>query len=175
MAIIKNGPNGQVSVKIGSIDYINSQYGKYVRSLPSVSKTRKNTPNQLITHERLRQVQAIVTELKMTIRKGFTMYNLRKRAHDNAMSYNLANATLKYEGGYILDWTKFAIAKGYPNPLLNPVWTLDTLQHELYISWAIDTDIMDKFHLDQYTCQVVLIAMDEQTNAAASRMRYNFH
>ena len=161
MASINNGPHGRISGKIGSVVYVNTRYGNYVRSKPSFSKPRTNSALQLITISKFKLVQALMTALKQTIRKGFTAYNPAKRARDVAMSYNLEHATLPQGDQFVLNWEELALAKGYPNPMQDISIDMDEAKHELTVSWDIDQALADRYSLDKYTCHMVLLHMQD--------------
>jgi len=70
MAIIKNGVNGTVSGKAGSVVFVLTKTGNYVRSLPRVKK-REPTPEQLLSSTRFikKAIQNLDGFLKTFVQK----------------------------------------------------------------------------------------------------------
>jgi len=66
MAIIKNGVNGAVSGKAGSVVFVSTKTGNYVRSLPRVKK-REPTPEQLLSRTRFKTMRSHISMLNPII------------------------------------------------------------------------------------------------------------
>src|SRR5690606_36643835 len=88
--------------------------------------------------------------------RGFALCDPPKRAYDCAMSYNLKEAVVKTEEGYALDWEKFMIAKGLPNPLLSHQIDIDSEREVLQLRWTYDEQLEDKYSTRTYQTQVLL-------------------
>jgi len=94
MAIIKNGVNGTVSGKAGSVVFVLTKTGNYVRSLPRVKK-QAPTPEQQLSRTRFKIVRSHISLLNSIIKIGYKAYSYPKRAYDVAMSYNLNEALIQ--------------------------------------------------------------------------------
>ncbi|MGJ1435804.1 DUF6266 family protein [Sphingobacterium multivorum] len=155
MAIIKNGVNGTVSGKAGSVVFVSTNTGNYVRSLPSVKK-RKPTPEQLLSRKRFKIVRSHISQLKPIINMGYKVYSYPKRAYDVAMSYNLNEALIRKEDGFVVDWPKFMIAKGSPNPITSYAMDFDQENQVLQVTWEYDAYLEEKFDTGSYDSFLIL-------------------
>jgi len=160
MAIIKNGVNGTVSGKAGSVVFVLTKTGNYVRSLPRVKK-RAPTPEQLLNRTRFKIVRSHISMLNPIINIGFKAYSYPKRAYDVAMSYNLNEALIQEENGFVVDWQKFMIAKGSPNPITSYTMDFDQENHVLRVTWEYDAYLEKKFDTRYYDSLLVLYSAED--------------
>ncbi len=156
MAIIRNGANGSVSGKAGSVVFVQTKQGNYVRGLPQIKKNRKPSPEQLESRMRFKFARERICLTLPLIRRGFAQCNPPKRAYDCAMSYNLKEAVVKTEDGYALHWEKFMIAKGLPNPLMSHQMEIDSDRNVLRVLWTYDEQLDKKYNTHSYDAQVLL-------------------
>jgi hypothetical protein len=155
MAIIKNGVNGTVSGKAGSVVFVSTKTGNYVRSLPRVQKGEP-TAEQLLSRQRFKTVRSHISLLNPIINIGYKAYSYPKRAYDVAMSYNLNEALIKEEDGYVIDWRKFMIAKGSPNPITSYTMDFDQENQALQVTWEYDAYLEKKFDTRYYDSCLIL-------------------
>jgi hypothetical protein len=155
MAIIKNGINGAVSGKAGSVVFVLTKTGNYVRSLPRVKK-REPTPEQLRSRTRFKMVRSHISLLNPIIKIGYKAYSYPKRAYDVAMSYNLNAALIEKEDGFVVDWQKFMVAKGSPNPITSYTMDLDQENRVLQVTWEYDPYLEKKFDTRSYDSFLIL-------------------
>ncbi|MDM1295007.1 hypothetical protein HX021_12015 [Sphingobacterium sp. N143] len=165
MAIIKNGVNGAVSGKAGSVVFVLTKTGNYVRSLPRVKK-REPTPEQLLSRTRFKIVRSHISLLNPIIKIGYKAYSYPKRAYDVAMSYNLNEALIQKEDGFVVNWQKFMVAKGSPNPITSYTMDFDQEDRVLQVTWEYDTYLEKKFDTRSYDSFLILY------NAADSGAEY---
>ncbi|WP_286842805.1 MULTISPECIES: DUF6266 family protein [Sphingobacterium] len=149
MAIIKNGVNGTVSGKAGSVVFVSTKTGNYVRSLPRVKK-REPTPEQLLSRTRFKTMRSHISMLNPIITIGYKAYSYPKRAYDVAMSYNLNHALIQEENGFVVDWQKFMIAKGSPNPITSYTMDFDQENQVFLVTWEYDPYLEKKFDMGTY-------------------------
>ncbi|WP_411973827.1 DUF6266 family protein [Sphingobacterium sp. Lzh-3] len=155
MAIIKNGINGTVSGKAGPVVFVSTKTGNYVRSLPRVKK-REPTPEQLLSRKRFKIVRSHISQLKPIINVGYKAHSYPKRAYDVAMSYNLNEALIREEDGFVVDWPKFMIAKGSPNPITSHTMDFDQENQVLQVTWEFDAYLEEKFDTGSYDSFLIL-------------------
>ncbi|KKO91641.1 hypothetical protein AAW12_09885 [Sphingobacterium sp. Ag1] len=155
MAIVKNGVNGTVSGKAGSVVFVSTKTGNYVRSLPRVRK-REPTPEQLLSRKRFKMMRSHISQLKPIINMGYKAYSYPKRAYDVAMSYNLNEALIREGDGFVVDWQKFMIAKGIPNPITSYTLDFDQENQVLQVTWEYDAYLEAKFNTGTYDSFLVL-------------------
>ncbi|OOG16849.1 hypothetical protein BWD42_18720 [Sphingobacterium sp. CZ-UAM] len=165
MAIIKNGVNGTVSGKAGSVVFVLTKTGNYVRALPRVKK-RDPSPEQLLNRTRFKIVRSHISLLNPIIKIGFKAYSYPKRAYDGAMSYNLNEALIQKEDDFTVDWQKFMIAKGSPNPITSYTMDFDQENRALRVTWEYDAYLEKKFDTRFYDSFLVLY------NAAGNGVEY---
>lgn len=92
---------------------------------------------------------------------GYKAYSYPKRAYDVAMSYNLNEALIREEDGFVIDWRKFMIAKGSPNPINSYTMDFDKENQELQVTWEYDAYLEEKFNTRYYDSFLILYnAMD---------------
>jgi hypothetical protein len=163
MAIIKNGVNGTVSGKAGSVVFVSTKTGNYVRSLPRVKK-REPSPEQLLSRKRFKMVRSHISQLKPIINMGYKAYSYPKRAYDVAMSYNLKEALIQEENGFLIDWQKFMIAKGSPNPITSCTMNFDKENQVLQVTWEYDAYLEEKFNTRTYDSFLVLYNVADNGN-----------
>ncbi|UZJ65339.1 DUF6266 family protein [Sphingobacterium sp. KU25419] len=159
MAIIKNGVNGTVSGKAGSVVFVLTKTGNYVRSLPRVKK-RAPTPEQLLCRTRFKIVRSHISMLNPIINIGYKEYSYPKRAYDVAMSYNLNEALIQKEDGFVVDWGEFMIAKGSPNPITSYTMDVDQENDVLRVTWEYDAYLEKKFNTRAYDCLLILYSAE---------------
>lgn len=155
MAIIKNGVNGTVSGKAGSVVFVLTKTGNYVRSLPRVKK-REPSPEQLLSRTRFKIVRSHISMLNPIIKIGYKAYSYPKRAYDGAMSYNLNEALMQEGDGFVVDWKKFMVAKGSPNPITSYTMDFDQENGVLQVTWEYDAYLEKKFDTRSYDSFLVL-------------------
>ncbi|MEN5088316.1 DUF6266 family protein [Sphingobacterium faecium] len=155
MAIIKNGVNGTVSGKAGSVVFVLTKTGNYVRSLPRVKK-RAPTPEQLLSRTRFKIVRSHISMLNPIINIGYKAYSYPKRAYDVAMSYNLNEALIQKEDDFVVDWQKFMIAKGSPNPITSYTMDFDQENQVIRVTWEYDVYLEKKFNTRSYDSFLIL-------------------
>jgi len=155
MAIIKNGVNGTVSGKAGSVVFVLTKTGNYVRSLPRVKK-RAPTPEQLLSRTRFKIVRSHISMLNPIINIGYKAYSYPKRAYDVAMSYNLNEALIQKEDDFVVDWQKFMIAKGSPNPITSYTMDFDQENQVIRVTWEYDFYLEKKFNTRSYDSFLIL-------------------
>jgi len=155
MAIIKNGVNGTVSGKAGSVVFVLTKTGNYVRSLPRVKK-RKPSAGQLLFRTRFKMVRSHIIMLNPIIKLGYKTYSAPKRPYDAAMSYNLKEALIRQDDGFAIDWQKFMIAKGSPNPINSYSMDFDQESQVLEVTWEYDTYLENKNKIQNYNSFLVL-------------------
>ncbi len=160
MAIIKNGVNGTVSGKAGSVVFVLTKTGNYVRSLPRVKK-RAPTPEQLLSRTRFKIVRSHISMLNPIINIGYKAYSYPKRAYDVAMSYNLNEALVQEENGFVVDWQKFMIAKGSPNPITSYTMDFDQENQVLRVTWEYDAYLEKKFDTRYYDSLLILYSAED--------------
>ncbi|WP_398454132.1 DUF6266 family protein [Sphingobacterium thalpophilum] len=160
MAIIKNGVNGTVSGKAGSVVFVLTKTGNYVRSLPRVKK-RAPTPEQLLSRTRFKIVRSHISMLNPIINIGYKAYSYPKRAYDVAMSYNLNEALVQEENGFVVDWQKFMIAKGSPNPITSYTMDFDQQNQVLRVTWEYDAYLEKKFDTRYYDSLLILYSAED--------------
>ncbi|MFU1858932.1 DUF6266 family protein [Sphingobacterium sp. NGMCC 1.201703] len=165
MAIIKNGVNGTVSGKAGSVVFVLTKTGNYVRALPRIKK-REPSPEQLLSRTRFKIVRSHISLLNPIIKIGFKAYSYPKRAYDGAMSYNLNEALIQKEDGFEVNWLKFMIAKGSPNPITSYTMDFDQENRVLRVTWEYDAYLEKKFDTRFYDSFLVLY------NAACNGVEY---
>ncbi len=91
MGRARNGANGSVSGKVGSVVYY-SMYGKdYVRSLPDIRKD-KPSPAKLRQRQRLSLVTAFLQPFKNLVRITFAHNTVGRSPYHTAQSLNMKNA-----------------------------------------------------------------------------------
>ncbi len=155
MAIIKNGVNGTVSGKAGSVVFVSTKTGNYVRSLPRVKK-REPSPEQLLSRTRFKTVRSHISLLNPIINIGYKAYSYPKRAYDVAMSYNLNQALIQEGDGFVVDWQKFMIAKGSPNPITSYTMDFDQENQMLQVTWEYDAYLEKKYDTGTYDSFLIL-------------------
>ncbi|WP_433863455.1 DUF6266 family protein [Sphingobacterium thalpophilum] len=160
MAIIKNGVNGTVSGKAGSVVFVLTKTGNYVRSLPRVKK-RAPTPEQLLNRTRFKIVRSHISMLNPIINIGYKAYSYPKRAYDVAMSYNLNEALVQEENGFVVDWQKFMVAKGSPNPITSYTMDFDQESQVLRVTWEYDAYLEKKFDTRYYDSLLILYSAED--------------
>ena len=160
MAIIKNGVNGTVSGKAGSVVFVLTKTGNYVRSLPRVKK-RAPTPEQLLSRTRFKIVRSHISMLNPIINIGYKAYSYPKRAYDVAMSYNLNEALIQKEDVFLVDWQKFMIAKGSPNPITSYTMDFDQENQVLKVTWEYDVYLEKKFDTGSYDSFLILYSAED--------------
>lgn len=161
MAIIKNGVNGSVSGKAGSVVFVSTKAGNYVRSLPRVKK-RKPSAGQLLYRTRFKMVRSHIIMLNPIIKLGYKTYSAPKRPYDAAMSYNLKEALIRQDDGFAIDWQKFMIAKGSPNPISSYSIEYDQENQVLEVTWEYDTYLEEKFKTQHYNSFLVLYSAADE-------------
>ncbi|WP_293942050.1 MULTISPECIES: DUF6266 family protein [unclassified Sphingobacterium] len=172
MAIIKNGANGTLSGKAGSVVFVTNGNTTYARGLPKKT-SKKPTSEQVVARSRFSIIQKFMSPILPFIRIGFKNYNPSKKAHSNAMSYNLNNGTEKTANGYRINYEDFRVSKGSPNPITSFMFDLDRKNGTFTLSWEYDANIATQYHQDSSSCQIVLYNAEEMliSNVFANESR----
>lgn len=161
MGINRNGANGSLSGKVGSVVYVSTKSGiTIVRGLPKLNKNRKPTEGQRVSRNRFRIIQQANSKINYFIRKGFEQYDIKQRACDSAMSYNLLHAVQEEADGYTINWERFTIAKGLPNPMTSFTIDINEQNRSLNLTWEYDNMLEKKYNLRSYGCHFVLLETD---------------
>jgi len=101
MAILKSGPNGPFSGKVGSVIGSNWMNIDYIKGLPTPTK-RKPSDEQIAQRERLRDITEVISLLRDAINKGWDKQKKKRgSAISEAIGYNIRFA-LDPECGEIL-------------------------------------------------------------------------
>ncbi len=155
MAIIKNGANGTLSGKAGSVVFVTNGNTTYARGLPQKSK-KKPTAEQIESRTRFTLVQKFLSHMLGLIQVGFKNYKPNKKAYGNAMSYNLNNAVEKTETGYSINYENFRVSKGTPNPITSYTFQVDQENGIFNISWEYDADMASLNNINSSNCRLFL-------------------
>ncbi len=112
MGRARNGANGSVSGKVGSVVYY-SMYGKdYVRSLPDIRKD-KPSPAKLRQRQRLSLVTAFLQPFKNLVRITFAHNTVGRSPYHTAQSLNMKNAISGDEyPNQSIDFSKVFLSSG---------------------------------------------------------------
>lgn len=161
MAIVKNGVNGSVSGKVGSVVFCKWKDKNYVRSRPRIKKNKKPTTEQQYCRSKFKLVQRTLRQITFLLRTGFKQVNQNLSAYSNAMSYTLKEATLETENGFLINWDKFLFSKGKPNPIT--AWQIDIVPEKnvCIVSWQYDRAVELKHDLWGYQCRLLFYPEEE--------------
>ncbi len=156
MGRARNGANGSVSGKVGSVVYY-SMYGKdYVRSLPDVRKD-KPSPAKLRQRQRLSLVTAFLQPFKDLVRITFAHNTVGRSPYHTAQSLNMKNAISGDEyPNQEIDFSKVILSSG--NLELPKKFSVKRKDNGLFFEWSD----YDKGNLDT----LVVIFFDKHTNYA---------
>ncbi len=156
MGRARNGANGSVSGKVGSVVYY-SMYGKdYVRSLPDIRKD-KPTPAKLRQRQRLSLVTAFLQPFKDLVRITFAHNTVGRSPYHTAQSLNMKNAISGDEyPNQEIDFSKVILSAG--NLELPKKISVKRKDNGLFFEWSD----YDKGNLDT----LVVIFFDKYTNYA---------
>lgn len=135
--------------------FVLTKTGNYVRSLPQVKK-REPTPEQLLNRTRFKIVRSHISRLNPIIKIGYKTYSYPKRAYDIAMSYNLDEALIREGDDFRVNWQKFMIAKGSPNPITSYTMDFDQENRVLQVTWQYDAYLEKKFDTRSYNAFLTL-------------------
>ena len=94
--------------------------------------------------------------LNPIINIGYKAYSYPKRAYDVAMSYNLNEALIQKEDDFVVDWQKFMIAKGSPNPITSYTMDFDQENQVIRVTWEYDFYLEKKFNTRSYDSFLIL-------------------
>lgn len=160
MAIVKNGVNGNVSGKVGNVVFCKWKDINYVRSMPRIKKDRKPSADQQSSRNKFKLIQRILSSFVSVLRIGFKSVNRGRSAYSNAMSYNLNEAVLKTEDGFMVDWDRFRFSKGFPNPIIS--WQMEVIPEKniLRVVWEFDQALEVKYDLRLFRCYLVFYPDD---------------
>lgn len=113
MAILKNGPNGGFSGKVGSIVGYQWRGKDVIRGLPRLS-SKKRTPEQLANQQKMTLTQRFLQRVIIFIRVGFKHEAERRvmSAFNVAMSYNKKNAITGEYPDLLFDYRKALVSTG---------------------------------------------------------------
>ncbi|MDR6736922.1 MULTISPECIES: DUF6266 family protein [unclassified Sphingobacterium] len=160
MAVIKNGANGTLSGKAGSIVFVTNGNKTYARGLPKKS-TKKPTVDQIQSRLRFSLIQKFSSSMLYLLRIGFKNYNPNKKAYSNAMSYNLNNAIEKTATGYAINYENFRISKGILNPITSYRFEIDKETETFTLFWDYDTKLSVASGLNASSCRLILSGPEE--------------
>ncbi|WP_313269869.1 DUF6266 family protein [Sphingobacterium sp.] len=160
MAVIKNGANGALSGKAGSVVFVTEGNTTYVRGLPKKSK-KKPSADQIQSRSRFSLIQKFISPMLVLLRIGFKNYNLNKKAYSNAMSYNLNNAIEKTATGYAINYENFRVSKGTPNPITSYTFEVDKETETFTLSWNYDANLSAVCDLNTSSCRLLLYCPEE--------------
>ncbi len=155
MAVIKNGANGALSGKAGSVVFVTDGNTTYASGLPRKSR-KKPSADQIQSRSRLSLIQKFISPMKVLLRVGFKNYNPNKKAYSNAMSYNLNNAIEKTATGYAINYENFRVSKGAPNPITSCTFEVDKETETFTLSWDYDN-----LNLNAGSCRLLLYCPEE--------------
>ncbi|WP_343539731.1 DUF6266 family protein, partial [Sphingobacterium thalpophilum] len=119
------------------------------------------TPEQLLSRTRFKIVRSHISMLNPIINIGYKAYSYPKRAYDVAMSYNLNEALVQEENGFVVDWQKFMIAKGSPNPITSYTMDFDQENQVLRVTWEYDAYLEKKFDTRYYDSLLILYSAED--------------
>ncbi len=156
MGKVKNGANGSVSGKVGSVVFY-SMYGKdYVRSLPDVRKD-KPSPAKLRQRQRLSLVTKFLQPFKNLVKITFSHVTVGRSPYHTAQSFNMKNAIKgdTYPDQEI-DYNKVCLSVG--NLDLPKVCAVKRKDNGLFFEW-------DEYK-DGSLDTLVVILLDKCTNYA---------
>lgn len=161
MAIIKNGANGTLSGKAGSVVFVTNGNTTYARGLPKKNK-KEPTTDQIQSRSRFSLIQKFSSSMLYLLRVGFKNYNLNKKAYSNAMSYNLNHAVEKTATGYAINYENFRVSKGLPNPISDYTFQIDKETETFTLSWDYDTKLSAASDLNASSCRLLLSCPEEE-------------
>lgn len=160
MAVIKNGANGTLSGKAGSVVFVTNGNTTYARGLPKKSR-KKPSADQIQSRSRFSLIQKFISPMLDLIRVGFKGYNPNKKAYSNAMSYNLNNAIEKTATGYAINYENFRVSKGLPNPISDYTFQVDKETETFTLFWEYDANIAAQYDINSSSCRLLLYNPDE--------------
>ncbi|HAF32997.1 MAG TPA: hypothetical protein DCG88_02850, partial [Sphingobacterium sp.] len=152
MAVIKNGANGTLSGKAGSVVFVTNGNTTYARGLPKKSR-KKPSADQIQSRSRFSLIQKFISPMLDLIRVGFKNYNPEKKAYGNAMSYNLNNAVEKTATGYVINFENFRVSKGTPNPISTHTFQVDEETGTFTLTWEYDADTASQHNISSSNCR----------------------
>ncbi|WP_333865342.1 DUF6266 family protein [Sphingobacterium sp.] len=155
MAVIKNGANGALSGKAGSVVFVTNGNTTYARGLPKKSR-KKPSVDQIQSRSRFSLIQKFISPMLDLLRVGFKNYNSNKKAYSNAMSYNLHNALEKTATGYAINYENFRVSKGEPNPITSHTFHVDKETETFTLSWDYDANLSAASDLNASSCRLLL-------------------
>lgn len=155
MAVIKNGANGTLSGKAGSVVFVTNGNTTYARGLPKKSR-KKPTVDQIQSRSRFSLIQKFSSSMLYLLRIGFKNDNPNRKAYSNAMSYNLNNAIEKTATGYAINYENFRVSKGTLNPITSYTCLLDQATETFTLSWDYDTKLSAACDLNASSCRLLL-------------------
>lgn len=160
MAVIKNGANGTLSGKAGSVVFVTNGNTTYARGLPKKTK-KKPSADQIQSRSRFSLIQKFISPMLGLLRIGFKNYNPDKKAYSNAMSYNLNHATEKTATGYAINYENFRVSKGVPNPISDYTFQVDKETGTFTITWEYDANTASQYDISSSNCRLLLYNLDE--------------
>jgi len=147
MAIVKNGPNGSFSGKVGSVVGYKWKGLDVIRGLPRKSN-KPRSEARLANEQAMKLIMDALKPLKVFIRTSFRQVAdpLNMTAFNLALSINKKQALKGEYPNLEIDWTKFVVSQG----------TLPGLEHAtaswtdggLHIRWDDNTGTKDAYGTD---------------------------
>ncbi|SEK77877.1 DUF6266 family protein [Parapedobacter koreensis] len=138
MAILKNGPNGGFSGKVGSIVGYQWRGKDVIRGLPRFS-SKPRTPDQLANQLKMTLTQRFLQRVIQFIRVGFRHEADRRvmSAFNVAMSYNKKQAIVGEYPDLAFDYRKALVSMGSVPPVKDG--TARWVDGGLELQWTNDT------------------------------------
>ena len=138
MAILKNGPNGGFSGKVGSIVGYQWRGKDVIRGLPRFS-SKPRTPDQLANQMKMTLTQRFLQRVILFIRVGFK-HEAEQRvmsAFNVAMSYNKKQAIVGEYPDLAFDYSRALVSMGSVAPVKDG--TAQWVEGGLELRWTNDT------------------------------------
>jgi len=130
MAVLKNGPNGGFSGKVGSVVGYRWKNLDVIRGLPRKSR-KPRSEARLANEQAMKVIMDVLKPLKLLIRKGFgaAAEPLNMSAFNLALSYNKKNAVTGAYPDLTVDWDRLRISQGDLAGItdMQAAWTADGL------------------------------------------------
>lgn len=137
MAVIKNGPNGSFSGKVGSVVGYKWKGIDVIRGLPRKSK-KPRSEARLANEQAMKLIMGVLKPLKLLIRMGFryAAEPLNMSAFNLALSVNKKKAIKGQYPDLEIDWNNLQISQGDLAGVKN--LTAEWTDAGLRVSWAKD-------------------------------------
>lgn len=139
MAILRNGPNGGFSGKVGSVVGYKWKGLDVIRGLPRKSH-KPRSEARLANEKKMKLIMDILKPLKLFIRMGFrhAAEPLNMSAFNLALSLNKKNAISGQYPDFEIDWDKLRMSQGDRAGVEN--LTAERTGDGLRVTWAKEVD-----------------------------------